>query len=233
MYTVYCHVNKINGKRYVGITKQKPEKRWNNGEGYIESPRFYNAIKKYGWHNFSHEILYTDLSEDEAKQKEVDLIAEWNLNDDTFGYNISKGGDMSRYERTQAHKDRLRECGTKRWMNMSTEEKQCCLDRLYYYSRPERNPFLGKHHTSETKNIISQKRKERFKDKTFAEEQRRLRDKQCKAIAQYTLDGKLITIFSSLHELENRTGFLRVAVSKCCKGLYKQSYGYVWRYYVE
>ena len=32
-YTVYCHIFP-NGKRYVGITKQKPEYRWDNGNGY-------------------------------------------------------------------------------------------------------------------------------------------------------------------------------------------------------
>jgi hypothetical protein len=28
------HINKINNKKYVGITKQKPEKRWSNGNHY-------------------------------------------------------------------------------------------------------------------------------------------------------------------------------------------------------
>ena len=34
MFTVYCHINKINGKKYVGITKQNPEIRWHSGNGY-------------------------------------------------------------------------------------------------------------------------------------------------------------------------------------------------------
>ena len=92
-YCVYCHTNKIDGKRYVGITSQKPEKRWGNGCNYSDSPYFYNAIKKYGWEEFSHEILFTGLSKKEAQEKERELIAKWELNDRSYGYNIQKGGE--------------------------------------------------------------------------------------------------------------------------------------------
>lgn len=45
-YTVYCHINKVNGKTYVGITSSAPELRWKNGEGYKNCRKFYNAILK-------------------------------------------------------------------------------------------------------------------------------------------------------------------------------------------
>ena len=58
-YCVYQHTNKINGKIYIGITCQKPEKRWGSqGRKYEECPYFWKAIQKYGWENFEHKILF-------------------------------------------------------------------------------------------------------------------------------------------------------------------------------
>ena len=78
MYTVYQHKNKINGKVYIGITSQKPEQRWRNGEGYKSSPHFYSAIQKYGWDNFEHNILFVELTKEQACLKEQELIKEFN-----------------------------------------------------------------------------------------------------------------------------------------------------------
>ena len=70
-WTVYVHINKINGKKYVGITSRKLSYRWNSGKGYKGQPKFYNAICKYGWDNFDHEIISSNLTENEAKSFEI------------------------------------------------------------------------------------------------------------------------------------------------------------------
>lgn len=96
-WCVYVHTNNINGKKYFGVTsKNPPSRRWGrNGSAYAGCNRFYNAINKYGWDNFSHEILYEGLDESEAKTKEIELIDKYNTTDDEFGYNITSGGDGS------------------------------------------------------------------------------------------------------------------------------------------
>lgn len=39
-YIVYLHRNLLNGKVYVGITKQDVNKRWKNGNGYTKCKKF-------------------------------------------------------------------------------------------------------------------------------------------------------------------------------------------------
>ena len=93
-WKVYVHTNKINGKRYVGITsKPKVEHRWNEGRGYSKNPRFYSAIKCYGWDGFEHDVLLTGLTKDEAITAECALIERWKTNDLKYGYNMTTGGD--------------------------------------------------------------------------------------------------------------------------------------------
>lgn len=92
-YTVYMHVNKINGKKYIGITSQKPEKRWRYGYGYTNNEHFTRSIKKYGWSNFNHEILFTNLTQKEAEIKEIELIAKYKTTQFKYGYNKTNGGE--------------------------------------------------------------------------------------------------------------------------------------------
>ena len=102
-WTVYCHINKINGKIYAGITSTPTAKRWRYGHGYMDSPHFGPAMRKYGWNNFEHFILAKNLTEDEACNMEILLIKNLNLVDANYGYNISSGGNKGcRYKGERA-----------------------------------------------------------------------------------------------------------------------------------
>ena len=57
-HKIYAHINKINGKIYIGQTCLSLESRpGKNGELYLKCPAFGRAILKYGWNNFNHIIL--------------------------------------------------------------------------------------------------------------------------------------------------------------------------------
>lgn len=87
LYLVYKHTAP-NGKVYIGITKNLPNVRWNEGTGYETQKKFYKAIQTFGWINFKHEIIAAGLSEKEAKELESKLIIEYKSNEDEYGYNV-------------------------------------------------------------------------------------------------------------------------------------------------
>ena len=154
-YTIYMHRNKINGKIYIGQTCQNPEKRWDNGRGYETSPRFFNAILKYGWNNFEHIILYKNLSLEEANKIEIQLIKQYQTQDDKYGYNIASGG--KNFEHSEETKQKIGKANSQslKGKTHSTEWSQMMSQKFSGAG----NPFYGKHHTEETKQKISQNRK--------------------------------------------------------------------------
>lgn len=92
-YTVYAHINKANGKMYIGQTQQANlKRRWNGGSSYSGCPHFYAAIKKYGWDGFEHEIWKTGLTQEEANEYEKIYINFFDTNDPEHGYNVQSGG---------------------------------------------------------------------------------------------------------------------------------------------
>ena len=92
-YKVYVHVNKINGKKYFGITKNRVEERWEkNGSGYKKNSHIRSAFNKYGWDNFQHFVVIDGLTYNEAIGYEEDFIRIFNTTDNKKGYNRDKGG---------------------------------------------------------------------------------------------------------------------------------------------
>lgn len=51
-----------------------------------------------------------------------------------------------------------------------------------------------------------------------------------KQVAQYDLQGNLINIYPSIKEVQRQLGFADSNIIRCCKGGYKQAYGFIWRY---
>lgn len=59
---------------------------------------------------------------------------------------------------------------------------------------------------------------------------KRVTEKISKRVAQYSLDGVLIAIYSSTMEAYRQTGIPQPTISACCCGRLKTAHGYIWRY---
>lgn len=105
-YSVYKHINKINGKIYIGITSLKVCRRWCRGKGY-KTQFFYNAIQEFGWDNFEHIILFNNLTFNEAEDIEKELIEYHKSNLEDFGYNKDSGGLINKMV-SESTKEKMR-----------------------------------------------------------------------------------------------------------------------------
>lgn len=107
-YYIYCYTNLVNGKKYIGQSKDLSRRC--HPANYRGCTKFYNAIQKYGWENFSQIILEEGLTLEEANQKEKHYIELYNTVVD--GYNLKSGGLNCEYSK-QSRDKMSQSCKTK------------------------------------------------------------------------------------------------------------------------
>ena len=219
MYVVYQHKNKINGKVYIGITSQKPEQRWGSqGCNYKSSPHFYSAIQKYGWDNFEHNILFTELTKEQACLKEQELIKEYNSMNREFGYNSTSGGDI--FTMNEETKQKISQAMMGNQNNLGhpcSEEKKKKIS----------NAQKGREFTEEHKQKLSEAAKNRHVP--CSEEKKQILKEKSHKKPVYC--EELDKIFESVQECGRQLGIPATNISKLCNGRGKTLKGYHLKYY--
>jgi group I intron endonuclease len=219
-YCVYCHTNKLNNKKYIGITSQIPENRWRNGKGYINNEYFYRAIEKYGWHNFSHEILYTGLSKEEAENLEIKLIAEYKTTNNEFGYNIEAGGNS-----TEKFTDNIR-----KKISQSLKGHVCSDETKKKISEAQKGKISSKKGIKATPEQIEKNRLSHLGQKAWN------KGKVWGEKEKAKFGGKAIkcvetgVIYQTMHIASKETGVNISSICACCKKKKKTAGGYTWEY---
>ena len=258
---VYMHINKINGKMYIGWTSQVPENRWGlNGCKYDKKhhPAFYYAIKKYGWDNFEHIIFQDKLSENDAKLLEVELIALYKTNisrcgDEAMGYNMTDGGDgCTGYQHTETSKQKMSESHI--GMSVTEDVRKRISEKLTgkIVSEETRNKLsiatkesmtddrkqylreinLGRQHTQDAKD----KMRDCKVGKPLSREHKQ-KLSECsgvkREVVQLEKDGKWIAEYKSMLDAERITGIGNASICLCCQHKRKSAGGYNWKYKEE
>lgn len=167
MWIVYKHTSP-NGKAYIGITSKKDLVRRTgcDGQGYKNNKHLWSAIKKYGWDNFEHEVLFEGLTKEEACNIEKMLIALYRSHDPKYGYNTSLGGEG--FLMTEEQRQRLSERLKETWQNPEYRKRQSEQSRRMWDKEGYREKMSGENHwnyghnrSEETRRKISETRKER------------------------------------------------------------------------
>lgn len=223
-YIVYKHTNKINKKIYIGITSRKPEERWGkNGENYYSSPHFMSAIKKFGWENFEHEILFENLTEEEACDKEIEMIKKFNSNDPLYGYNCTTGGEMFKMNEIAREKKSLAMKGNKNGCTPCTKEKAKKISEALKGKKfsEERKKNISNAKKGKTHKKISEDGIEKIKNSDYHNGKKR------KVYCPET-----DTVYESIHECARAFGDSKIATAICavCNGRYKAYKNYHFYY---
>lgn len=251
-YSVYKHTFP-NGKVYIGITSMKPNRRWDKGRGYNNQPLMKRAINKYGWDNVVHEILFSNLSKEEAERTEIELISIYQSNNSTFGYNIENGGNatgkmsektkrkISEFNKTrlgnknsfygkhhtEETKRKISEAKTGIAGHPHTEESR---KKISESKKGANNHMYGKCHSEKTKKKMSESHRgennHNYKKHLSEETRKKIGEANGNSVRCIETN----TIYRSVKNASNETGVDLTGIHKCCKGRQNTSGGYHWEY---
>ena len=247
-WCVYVHISPSN-KYYVGITSQRVQDRWKNGNGYDYNSYFTRAIKKYGWNNFQHEVIASNLTENEAKNFEKLLIKKLKSNNREFGYNLTEGGDgapgVRRFGEDNHFYGKHHTDETKLLIGEAHGCPVCQFDTdlnfiCEYVSAKEasrktniwESMILGCCH-NQAGYITAGGYVWVFKDCVpyinFEEYKKRLNhEKLPKPVCQFSLSMEFITEYESIGQASRMTGIYGPDISNALSGKYQQAGGYIW-----
>lgn len=231
---IYKYENTINHKVYIGQTTDLVSRK--SGHKYkatFVKNKFYNAVRKYGWENFTFDVLEqieADTLDELTKRLddlEIQYIEEYNSY--SHGYNSTLGGHCYRGKIVS---EAFREYCRNRVTSEETRKKQ-------------RLAHLGKKASEETKRKLRElHRKEGFKNRDLYETKRNAGIKRAlaKAVVQIDKAGNTVNTFASENEATNfiktylapdRTwNGISHGVARHCKGITKKRfyYGFEWKF---
>lgn len=178
---VYKTTNLITGKFYVGMTAlDKPSYL---GSGLLLK----RAIKKYGKHNFTREILEECDSKEMLCERERYWIEKLKARE--LGYNLAEGGEGFSIGHEVSAGVRMIASKTHKGKTISDEHKKKCSDFMknfdgysdqwieQQHASGENHPMYGKQHSDETKMKMSEAHLKNptkyWEGKTMSEETKR------------------------------------------------------------
>lgn len=215
MIGIYKIVNILNGKFYVGQSREIEERFRKHKRGFkverLAKLPLYVDMKKYGVDNFRLEVI-EECKVDELDEKERYWLHE--LDAKTNGYNQSNEPQpMHDKDFAKKHGKHFTEWNNKMWAKDSYREMMSKKTRL-------RNQEYMKDPVNRAK---AAKRLKKYTDEIKM------------PVGQYTKQGELIATFEGVREAERAMDLPNDSIGKVCRGVKyrKTANGFVWKYLQE
>jgi group I intron endonuclease len=140
IYTIYKATNNLDGKIYIGFDSNWPNRKTahkrNSKKNLNSNTRFYNAIRKYGWENFSWDVLYQSRDGKHCLEiMEPYFISE--NNSMLLGYNMTPGGDGKRKGSVESIETRNRKSIAHTGKKLTSEHVENILKSRIGYKHSE------------------------------------------------------------------------------------------------
>lgn len=95
---IYCLTCKVNGKVYIGATTDFWKRMYDYDKLRCKGQiKIYRAIKKYGWENFSYDIIDMTISQEILDFLEDFYMETIGSRKDEIGYNTRMGGSNGKH----------------------------------------------------------------------------------------------------------------------------------------
>ena len=233
LFCVYCHTAP-DGRRYIGITSRKPEKRWNYGKGYSENTYFTRAIEKYGWNNFKHEILMEGLTIDEASDAEIRLIKEYRSAEREFGFNLELGGLNGRKMLSEETKRKIGDSHRGRYTEKQWEATRRRMGKGHPHTEEAKKKIgdahRGRKMSEAQRKLMSETRKGKCLSEKTKEKLKATWEKQKKKVIMFDMDWNEIRTYDSMDEAGTDMHIKPQCISACCRGKCSHAGHYKWKY---
>jgi group I intron endonuclease len=224
---IYLIRNKVNGKCYVGQTRQKKvEYRW-QAEKRKPHGILKHAFEMYNIDNFEFSVI-CETSNEELNTIEFEEIKKRNTIAPN-GYNLKPGGDN--HETHLIVRAKLSASNTGKKQRPETVAKRSISN-----TGKKRTPEIcariaegrrGIKHTEETKAKLRGR-------KHTEEDKLKMKGRHTSKVDQYDIDGTFLKTYNSMQDaIKSLNIKYSQGISACCRGKTKTSSGFIWKYHLN